>query len=369
MDRDGNTDGMGPDRVRVAVWIFSGVFVSVVLALVIFYMVLPKDSDIKEDPFANLSGRVYLTLALKDDRAADLYYFDLEKRQLDKFIEDEYTKYTNRFSPSGDKVAYTAAVLDLEAPLRPERKGRDTFPFRGTLELYVRDVSTGETKKLTDDDVKKEHLDGKRLPRWSPDEKHIAFSAQRLDAFQYDLISILDPNSWDVFISDLDGNVEHAYSGSYSFWSPDGNKLLYLQGDGLYLYNIGDKSSEKVEHIGGLGASTGMKLDVSRDGTLLAWGRSGARPNRNLRLFKIFSWEPFLMEEIWKLDTSNTLAMWPVFSPDNRYLVTEEAEFNENTETVSNLRLMIYDLETHDSMELMSLEDYNFDVSYITDWR
>ena len=356
-----------PHKKNILGWLILALFL-VIFGVSVFLFIIKMMEE--KDLFADLSGRVYLTLAPEGTREADLYYFDLETRSMNKVIEDGFTKYTSRFSPSGDTIAYMAAVLDKKAPLRPERKGRESFPFRGTLQLYVRDMNTGDVKQLTNDVVSEEHLAGKRLPRWSPDGKQIAFSAQRLKAKQYNLVSPLEPNSWDVFIADLDGNIEHAYSGLYSFWSPDGDKLLYLRNDGLYVYNIEDKDSAKVHPVVGGEASAGMKLDVSGNGTYLAWGHSASRPIKGLRLYFIVSWEPFFLQQIKRIDTNNTLVMWPVFSPDNHYFVTQEVELlNEEPRELSNLRLMVYDLETFSNTKLSSLEEYNFDVSYITDWR
>ena len=209
----------------------SVVIVSILLIIfvaVASFWFFYKDTKVKS--FVDLSGDVYLTLALVGDNAANLYTLDVDSRVISRLSGDDFVRYTSKISPSGDKIAYVAAPIDRESEFE--------FPHSEFLQVYVKDLNSGIVDKLTDS-----RTNAKILPSWSPDGTQIAFTAQYSGASEEDF---LIPNEWGVGVADLHGNTARIDFGTSPFWSPDGNKLLILRNDGLYFYSFSEEKSTKI---------------------------------------------------------------------------------------------------------------------------
>jgi TolB protein len=195
----------------------------------------------------------------------------------------------------------------------PGASGRIVFSSdRDGSGIYVMDVATGETSRVTTHDG---YAD---LPRWSPDGSRIAFTADWAESLPIDC-ALRCPA--DVWITDADGaDPERVSRGSTAevpeSWSPDGATLLIDQFD--------EDGNLQVVARDGSGTWTSSALtrgepnghaDWSPDGTTLVFTslRDGDRElylmaadgtdQRNLTRFP---------------DADDNLARW---SPDGRRIV------------------------------------------------
>ncbi|MDP3725704.1 MAG: hypothetical protein Q8R36_00730 [bacterium] len=299
-----------------------------------------------QDPFRDLKGAIYLTLSQQDEKLTDLYVFNTLDKTINRLFPfdkfgNKFIGFTNKYSPQNNMMAYITATRSSVGPLSLmvwEREPRDWFA------------------------VDRSPLWFKRLPQWSPDEKKITFTAAKQKS-SFDII-----NEWDIYVTDLKGNVSRITHGTYPFWSPDGNDLLFLRNDGLYIHDLARNESIKVYSIPEGSIKINTQLGISSDGSLLALSEPSA-----ILVFQISSWEPFQMEltrRIYeKAEKSINNFYWPVFSPDNRYLVVQATTVDSKTLARSDQRLVVYELDTFKSKILTSLDDYGLDYTFVTDWR
>lgn len=334
-------------------FIFGGIAVIILLLAVLVFVFMRPIDTLKndQDPFLDLKGRIYLTLAPAGDNAVDLYSYDIETNHMEtvfRFSEfgDIFVGYTSKFSPKDNKIAYFSAPID--------RNSVGTLPYSIFLGLFVSDFNTDEWKM-----IEKSSVAFKRLPEWSPDGKRIAFTGKEPNTGDFKVL-----NDWNVYVTDLEGNVERIDFGSYPHWSPDGTKLLFMRNKGLYVYDFKKGKSTIEIPIDEITLSINEKIDVSADGSLLALSGRGFA---DLLVYRIISWEPFKVEVIREIQNRDAVAFWPVFSPDNRYLVFQEADWDDNA--LSNPRLVVYDLRTFERKTLIDLREYNINSLFVTDWQ
>ena len=221
-------------------------------------------------------------------------------------------------------------------------------------QIFVSDISGDEVAMITEGGAVT-----KTNPEWSPHGEKIAFSTQESSTVS----EFPSPEDWSVYVMDLtNGEETFVGKGMYPKWSPDGKKLLIMKNDGLYLYDVGDnKLNKRVWEVVDGETYIGMKIGLSYDGSILAWTNAN---NGRVALFKISSWNPFAMGVHKQFETH---AFWPVFSPDNRFLVVQEIDWTESDET--NPRLVVYDLATGNRETVLDLSDYEQEAMFVTDWR
>ncbi len=122
------------------------------------------------EPAFSRDGKLIAYAAREPNNATALWIKDLQTDQAVKVTEvnDYMGQYAGgygqpAFSPRGGYVAYTC------------------MPLQPNVNIYIRNLETGEVLTLTDDSQDNQH------PTWSPDGQHIAFSSRRGDG---------NPNIW-----------------------------------------------------------------------------------------------------------------------------------------------------------------------------
>ena len=306
-----------------------------------------------EKVFGGPKGELYMTLARKGDDAVNLYALDIASGKFsplfDRYGQEDFgdsrVGYTSKFSPSGDMFAYAAASRAKTAD--------GSFAHGGIIDMFVFDVATQRSIQVS------KGAPYARLPQWSPDSTKVSFTALERNS------TIWQPDDWDIYIADLKGNIQRLTHGTYPHWSPDGDKILFMRSDGLYLYNIIGKNETRIYAFDKKG-SISLKIGLSPDGSMLAMSVPGAH---SVPVFKIFSWDPFRMDAFKVIRSDSEDFFWPVFSPDGRFLALQQTGWNNETQMRLNPRIVIYELETLMAKTIMSLEKFNFDFAFNSDWR
>lgn len=319
--------------------------VIVLLGIAVFYLDRGYIPFLQNPPF-DLSGGLYLTLTPKGQSTPlQSYVYDLKERTLKEFPLGEGENITTKISPDGTALAFAKA--------RPQ----DDY-----MQLFLSDTRTGKLRQLTDDTVT-----FKREPTWSAQNDQLAYITAELPEGEERDPHL--PESWNIYVTDLEGNTRFITEGYNPLFSPNGDALLLLKNDGLYLYALDEDNSapQKVWPVLNELANSHMKLTLSHDPdkTVLAWTNHHASPDGELILFNVNSWEPFEMRLVHRIKRS---AIFTAFSPDFQYLAVEVADPVPN-ETGRNLHIAIYDLETLSTEYLLDLNEFNGDFMWLTDWR
>jgi len=331
------------------------VSVAVVLAVAVliyfaFYFykekLAPGTSSPSETPaLTETLSEGFLILSLRpgvENATSSIYFYDLSKKEL-TFISDKNSLNINGHGlPSG--IAVTSSRFLAATGTADEN----------IFQLYQVDMKNNFMKKQ----ITNSRTFSKRHPEWSPNGKQIAFMAKSNLSKN---ATSSNPDDWSVYVTDTKGNEKLLGPGSYPQWAPDSKKLVALRSDGLYLYDLEKQTSAKVWNMADGSAVLRMNIDVSRDGSMLAW----SVPNdRQIILAKISSWEPFEFKIYKTID--NILAFWPVFSPKAQYLAAITVEEKENS--TINLYTTIYNIETLEMQNLFNLNSFSVNSMTLTDW-
>ncbi len=296
-----------------------------------------------------LEGEIYLTLSPYTYEDMDegffvkpnLYLFDLATQKLAPvpFVEDSYYhNYMASFSPDLSKMVFVKSYREDKNKVMIWNESQEHLR---ALTLFLDFLP--------------------RNPKFSPDGREVTYWGSN---------DLTNPEGSSVYISSLDGEQEEITNGAYPIFSPRGNSLIFLKNDGLYTIDLKTREESLAVDLKdevlfpdldltGLGWYS-FRFNVSPDGRFLVITNTLGRSNR---ILEITSWRTFEYELYLEPDFSQPI--WPVFSPNGNYLALEEYRFDEDFET---LRLSIYDLETFEIVGGTSLDDYELDYVWVTDW-
>lgn len=132
------------------------------------------------------------------------------------------SNYAADWSPSGDRIVYTSSK-------------------HGNAEIYIRDMKTGQEKRLTFNPA----ID--TSPCWSPNGREIAFTSQRGGTPQ---IYVMDAEGGSVRRITLEGSYHDSPA-----WSPDGLRLAFVSRIesrfDIYVYNLKSNEISKLTENAG----------------------------------------------------------------------------------------------------------------------
>ncbi len=315
--------------------------------------VMPDVTQVTEP----LKGKLHLSLAPVGSTVAGLYTYDFERDEIAPLIADSALRQTSRVSPDGAKMAFLEFIPPGSLPQSPTRT---YVPWM----LYVQPLGQYEKRQ----GVFGVPFPGNspRTPAWSPDGKSLALilsegNQQRVNDWKIYAFSLSDQGTFGQM-------VENGVPGKYPTWSPLGDSIAFLREDGIY-QKYRNAEPVKVLALPNNGTTTGeSKIGFSPDGKRMAW-TFFADQSAALNLYRVTSWAPL------SLELERTIAplrngerfYWPVFSPDGTKLAVHRVFQAGTTEEVSEV--VVYDLNSEARTVVLNLDNFDDQVTFISDWR
>lgn len=203
-----------------------------------------------------------------------------------------------------------------------------------------------------------------RLFSWSPTDQFVAFS--RYVGVPSDYRDLIKVENWEVVVIDVERDevVLTLDDAMQPVWSPDGDAFLYLEADGLYMYDFVFGTSARVLGLleGDLHAE-GM-YDVSVNGKYLVWTSA----EYGVAVFEILSWQPFEIVERGRIVDQAVEYYWPQFSPDSQFYAVQAIDtWNENGER-TNPRFEIRAVLNRSVLKEIPLTGHDFNAFFTDDW-
>lgn len=142
----------------------------------------------------------------------DLWLADRNGGNARRLTSHAASEFAPRFSPDGQKIAYSAS-------------------YDGNTDVYVIDIAGGDAKRLT------WHPGPDTVNGWSPDGKRVLFASSR---------EVLNNRSNQLYEVGLEGGVEKKLMAAVAFegaWSADGKQLAYRPYRAAYVAESGWRQS------------------------------------------------------------------------------------------------------------------------------
>lgn len=182
----------------------------------------------------------------------------------------------------------------------------------GNFEIYVMDLATRETRRLTT------HRARDVAPAWSPDGARVAFMSDRASA-----------PAFDVFLMDADGGNVERLTENGTFWfpqfSPDGRRLAFHNGRDVHVMDLATRTMRRLT----VDPANGMYPTWSPDGRQIAF-----MSWRNGRT-EIFVMDSDGQNQRRIVTTARGSAIDPRWSPDGTRVVFVEVPETQATDQQS----------------------------------
>jgi Tol biopolymer transport system component len=369
--------------------LLAGASIVIILSIAInfFYsqQKLKNVIDKQNAVFNSATGTLVYALSKEPQRVTDLYKYNLETKEETKiFNETQYIKFTPEQSPDGKKIAYAAALIDLDSKF--------LYPYSELLQIFVYDNITNKAEQITFATSTFRN----QTPRWSPNGRYLLYYGYSIDAWSNNL-PVNEPDNWFVCMYDTKTKenkvITRGLEGAWDPSDPSSNAFFYIRNDGLHVKNIKTNDDQLLVDLTSFayvskttGLSTkekgnhSMSLGISYDGRKLAWSLPGYS---RVELYKIIKYPTYSLKKIYKLKTDPAEIYHPTFSPDGNFLAVQETEYPVDRVKVksvpgdqlslpqinfTNPRIVIYDLKTYKAKKIRDLTGYDFYGSALSQW-
>ncbi len=311
--------------------VLTAVLTAFILGGVFLYSSLSGSGD--GQPVSVPSGNLYLGLAPAGSNNPSIHRYDLVSSKISPVSLITPNANSTSISPSGNLLAFVG------------------WKEGDLSHIFIMDLLKNVSYQLTSDNPL-----FPRGPRWSPDDRLIAFTASRSKAPDF-----RDLDSWGAYVSNLRGETTLIASGAYPEWLTE-NRGLFLRSDGVYAFDLQSKKIGLVLPMVNSKAAFNMRLAVSPDKTKLAWS---APSIGKVYVYGIKSPEPLSLEKILEIDSHS---FWVIFSPDSKYLATQEVDWDKIYSDDPKPRIVILG-DGGERVRQIDLPGYNQQAMFLSDWR
>ena len=267
-----------------------------------------------EAAFPGHNGRI----AFVSDRDGDpeIYTIRPDGSGLRQITRNTARESGPAWSPDGTKIAFASG-----------RDGHD-------LEIYVKDLKSGQVTQLTDNDTNPDFNGGSPIrdysPAWSPDGTRIVFSSDRnaSDAWECECLQlhIMNANG-----SDQRGISDYGAEEYNAVWSADGTKIAFQRGtEGLLdIWVTTPDGSSKTVLTNTPSLENWQTIETSPD-----WSPDGQKIT-----YAMGDWDTYYTGDIWKMGSdgsdkqqlTGTQAedLYPVWSPNGGKIVFNRTVYED----------------------------------------
>lgn len=364
---DESTVASQPTRksVRMLWFVLSGIII--LIFLLIIYSVMMSITTVREssDSEGEFGGHIYLTLAPLGSRTADIYKFSIEDKTLSRFIQtsadgfdrEAFTRHTSSISPSSNEIAYMMAEKSDDNSSSDDQDIEYGFTTGGPLTLITFPLSNQNDWHRW---LATSSVTGIRTnPEWSPNNEVIALNAFTPDE---DVVAFNNPIAWSIYIATRNNGERYLTRGSYPKWTPDGNRILYIGADGLYIQdvNVTDPPERVLSISDALLRSDYFDISLHTDSMII--GTDGL-----ILLYDVESWETLHFSL--KGDTMNSghFYKWPTFSHDGRYVAA--LRYQSESPDADLVVLDTSDLSREWVLKTLPSTEFDPAIHFISDWR
>ncbi len=316
------------------------VVVLIIVLLIItglFFYLIVKESGKNEStnltrtnsiPTDISAEKILLNLAPKENGGIEdfgIYSYNLKTDKIENFFADNEENKNRGFiasqcSADGEKMVFSSFS-------------------NSNSQLYIINKDKKNRKQIT---TSQEEFWKTNLS-WSRGEDLIAFQTLSLEKE-----ADFKENDWNIKVTNLDGAEQFITKGTNPVFLPN-NKLLVLKKEGLYVFNteISEDQGSIIWSFENNSTDFERTFSISNNGKYLA-----LTIPTGVSVFEIDNWNNLKMLD--KPRVIEAVVYCSTFSPDNNSILL--AEFDEQKETS---HLVIYNIETFEKKEVLSLEEHS----------
>lgn len=269
--------------------------------------------------------------------------------------------YQHSYSPNGNYITFSG-IVDFDTATTtpaitslPYEIYQTEVPQTDDIDAVVRVLQ--EAEPITSDAETT-----KQYPRVS-DAGGVVYMA-REPGTPEELYVESPAETWAIYYAQSGTSSEMLTNGAYPVWV-DESRFIFLKNDGIYLYDLSDGVEKNVWSSGGSMVTALGFLDVSPDGTHVAWAdASGA----TLHMFDVVEANDniFLEEQVAIVDLVRTA----VFSHDGKYLAVQATGINSESGEPELTTVQFYDATTLTQVtDPLVFDTLDPGLTFLTDWQ